>query len=499
MNICRINSTQQSGVILIDILVALALGAAFVASVALASSSARSMFETAREREYALDVYEAHKEEFDGMLPHDSRSVTVASNVLNAPDGASTTSFISTTTIEAAAHWYGNDMVETVISILGDSYHMRRAGPIVFNAVRAYPFGVGEEVAGTPLCTVDFARSDLVGSYKYQHPDPNAPVASIVPISLPIDPLVPLMDIEVRNGIAYIASDSAAASDPDLIIVDISNTNDPTLISTINTGPGIASIVLAGDRIFAAAASTAAQLHIIRFESLDMPILEKKYQLTLPYATATPPFASTVFYDDGLIYLGTEKWIGNEFIVIDVSSSTAPIELGGLEIGAKILDIAVREGIAYTAAAGQDQMITVDIQNPQSPIVINKFSPSGWERQEGKSVLTFEESLVFGRTSGGFNIKADHELFTGNAFVDTDPDSSVDIAGGVYGIIADRRSIYAAGRAAGKELVAVDHSLAATSSHSFALPAPSQAMTCDRDRIYILASGAPVIYQVTFK
>lgn len=495
MSICHNNSTEQSGVILIDILVALALGAAFVASVAHASHSARDMFETAREREYALDVYEAHKEEFVGMMPHDLRSVTISPDILNI---SSTTAFQSTT-IEAVARWYGNDMVETVISILGDSYHMRRAGPIVFNAVRAYPFGAGEEVLGTPLCTVDFAHFDLVGSYKYQHPDLHAPVASIVPVSLPIDPLVPLMDIEVRNGIAYIASDSAVASDPDLIVVDISNTNDPTLVSTINTGPGIASVALVGKHIFAAAASTAAQLHIIRFESLDIPILEKKYQLTLPYATATPPFASSIYYDDGLIYLGTEKWIGNEFVIIDVASSTAPIELGGLEIGAKVLDIAVREGAAYIAAAGQNQMIGVDIQNPQNPIAINKFSPSGWERQEGKSVLTFEENLVFGRTSGGFNIKADHELFMGSAFADVDPDLSVDIAGGVYGIIADRRNVYAASRGAGKELAVFDRSFTASSSYSFALPAPAQAMTCDGDRLYILASGAPVIYQVTFK
>ena len=255
--------------------------------------------------------------------------------------------------------------------------------------------------------------------------------------------------------------------------------------------PIFASIALAGDRVFAAASSAAAQLHIVRFVDLATPVLERKYQLPLPYATATPGFASSIVYDDGLVYLGTEKWVGDEFSIIDIASSTAPVWESGLEMGSKVMDIYVADGMAHVATAGDRQLITVDVSDPSHPDIIDELVPTGWERQEGKVALRFEEEAIFGRTSGGFNIKSDHELFAGAA--------SIDVPGGIYGIVADRFNIFAASRTAGKELIVFDRSLAATSTRPFGLPAMPQAMTCDGDRLYVLAAGAPIIYQITFR
>ncbi|MEN9913034.1 MAG: hypothetical protein RLY66_442 [Candidatus Parcubacteria bacterium] len=485
-------SNKKSGLILVDILLALALGTVFVASIAQASSSARDMFETAREREYALNLYEEHKSEFEDMMPHESRSISISPSI----------SF-GTTTIDALARWFGNNRIETDISLEVDSPYMNRVGPIVFNAVRAYPFESMEEIRGTPLCTVNFSSTNPVGSYGFQHPALKPFVASIVPITLPIDPLLPLTDIEVRNGVAYISTDSSVAGDSDLLTADIRDHDNPTVISSINTGPGIASIALVKDKIFAAAASTAAQLHVIRFNSLATPILEYKYQVPLPYATATPPVASSIFYNNGLIYLGTEKWIGEEFSIIDVAGSTTPHRIGGLEIGSKVTDIFVRQGNAYLATAGREQLISVDISEPSTPLITGEFELSGWERQEGKSATSFEDSIFLGRTSGGFNIKNDHELFAGLVPSIEHPtpslNMSVDVVGGIYGIIVDRFHLYAISRAVGKELQVFNYSMSATSSTAFPLPSTPRAMTCDRNRIYILASTAPIIYEVTFK
>ncbi len=488
------NSQTKSGLILIDILVALALGTVFVAVIASASSSARDMFETARERSYALELYEAHKGEFEGMMPYESRSIDIL---------PATATFIGmrfgTTTISATARWYGNERIQTDISIAVDSRHSDRSGPIVFNVVRTYPFDSLSEVIGAPLCSVDFSSRDIVGSYGFQHSVVRPLFASVIPISLPIDSLLPLTDLEVRNGIAYISADSAAAGDPDLIVADIEDVDGVSVVSSINTGPGIASIVLANDRVFAAAASTAAQLHVIRFDGLGSPSIEQKYSLPLPYATATPPMASSIFFKNGRVYLGTEKWVGEEFSIVDVVSSSSARKIGGLEIGSKVTDVYVDQKNAYITTAGYAQMMIVDITDSGNPVITHEFSPSGWERQEGKLVSAFEDSIIFGRTSGGFNVKNDHEIFAWASSTTTSQSASLDMPGGIYGAIADRPHIFVISRAIDKEIQVFDRSLSATSSVVFSLPVAPRSMTCDGDAFYILASTAPVIYKVTFK
>jgi hypothetical protein len=342
--------------------------------------------------------------------------------------------------------------------------------------------------AGTPLCSIDFSDKDIV--------------VSITPIMLPINPLLPLTDLQVRNGIAYVSDDSSTASDPDLFIIDFKDKNNPKVLSSINTGPGIAAFAIAGMRIYAAAASVAAQLHIIRMDSLSSLALESKYKLSPPYATATEPIASAIFFDKDKIYLGTEKWDGDEFSIIDVSNPLVPIKISSLETGSKINDIFVRDGFAYVAASDEKQLRIVDISQPAMPMLTDSFSPSGWLRQEGKRVSSFEGALDFGRTSGGYNIITDHEAFewaSSSALLSINGTyNSVDIPGGVYGIVTDRSHIYLATRQVNKEFQIFDRSLSITTALAYSLPVAPQALTCDGDHLYILAATAPVIYEISF-
>ena len=125
---------------------------------------------------------------------------------------------------------------------------------------------------------------------------------------------------------------------------------------------------------------------------------------------------------------------------------------------------------AYIAAAGEGQMRMVDVSDPSQPRIVSSFSPSGWTRQEGRTLNTFEGTLYFGRTSGGFDITTDHELFT---WPDASQNplpmaSSTNIPGGVYGIIPDRKQTFIFTR-------------------SGSLPFQPQSATCDGRRMYILS------------
>jgi hypothetical protein len=265
---------------------------------------------------------------------------------------------------------------------------------------------------------------------------------------------------------------------------------------------------LAGDYIFAAADSTAAQLHVIRLDGLASMTLVKKYKLPLPEASTTPPVGSSIFYDNGTVYLGTTKWDGQEFSSVDVSSPENPVKVGGFETGSKVNSIFVHNGVAYVADADQYQLRALDVSAPTSPRLLYSFSPSGWERQTGEKTSSFEDSLQFGRDSGGYDIPTDYESFSwppisslpaaGNGFPTSSTPLSLDVPGGVYGIVVDRHHVYIADRTAGKEFGVLDRSLASSTASYYQLPTVPQTITCDEDRLYVLSHTAPVIYEVSF-
>lgn len=469
--------------ILIDIMMAIALSLVFISILTQSNIGVRQIFENAKTRQGLLDMFEAG---------------------------------VGTTTVRL----FGNDRIETITAVRDPSDSTDSSSSVLyFSAVRASSSDNVGRTDGTSLCSVDFTNQQIVGSYGYiQAIDQN--VASdygtmgnnrlndiaVKPIVLPIDPLLPLTDIEVRNDIAYVSADSAVSSDPDLFVFDIEDVNHPSLLASINTGPGLASIALSGNRIYAAAASTAAQLHIIRFDMPNAPILEKKFKLPLPYATATSPFGSAIladFSNDDLIYLGTEKWDGPELSAIDVSDPLNPRTIGDYEAGSMINDISTRDRSLYAAASDEKQLHLIDKTDPTNLSLVDYFGPSGWARQTGKTVSIFENLLSFGRTAGGFNMVGDHELFLWPSITSSVPTisalpfRSIDSPGGVYGIVADRRYLYLATRAAGHEFAVADHDLNIVSDYS--LPIAPQTITCDGNRLYILAHSAPAIYEITFQ
>lgn len=490
---CRKYCNIKQGIILADVLVALALAVLLVMSVTQLSGSAREIYDSSTERNRLMNVYEAHANTFDELMPYESRNIT-----LDQDDGEY--DMYATTTISANARWYGNDRIETQVTV------STKKDSVTFVRIRLYPLGTIDDVIGTPICSVDFAQKDIVGSYGYKSSHsiaPNQLHASIIPISLPIDPTVPLTDVIIRNGIAYISTDSSRQSDPDILIFDIHDTSDTQLLAGLNTGPGISAITLAGNHVFAAVTSRTAQLQDLVINDLAHISIESSYKLPLPYASATPPLASSIFFDKNRVYLGTEKWDGDEFSIINVSDPAHPVRLSGLEIGSKINSIYVRNDTAYVADSNEQQLRVIHAADPALPQLVYGFNPSGWQRQEGKSISYFEDYVDFSRTSGGFNIKTDAELFSWGTSTSLlygfPPTKSLDVPGGIYGIVRDRSYVYAISRQLGSELQMFDYSLSTSTSKVISLPVTPQALTCDNDSIYVLGANNPVLYKILFK
>lgn len=288
-------------------------------------------------------------------------------------------------------------------------------------------------------------------------------------------------DIEVRNGIAYITADSSSTSLPDVYIVDYSDPEAPFLISSLNTGPGLSALDVAGPYLYLANLGTTNQLQVIDIHDRAQPQIITRYQLPLPQASSTAPRATAIFYSRNRVYLGTEKWEGSEFAVIDILNPANPVYLGGFETNTLINSIYVRGHLAYVAASDSGQMRVLDVSNPGSIIELSQFSPSGWETQQGKILSYFEGSLSLGRTTGGFNIVMNHELFVFST--SSDLVHSRDIPGGVYGITARPPRFYLATHSPGQEFQVWTDDL---TQKIFDLPLgfKPQAMSCDHKDVY---------------
>ena len=108
--------------------------------------------------------------------------------------------------------------------------------------------------------------------------------------------------------------------------------------------------------------------------------------------------------------------------------------------------------------------------------------------------------MSLGRTSGGYDIKTDPELFAFSSTSSTTLSSflSMNEPGGIYGILADKRYEYVITRRVDNELEILDKNLSFLTANYVHLPIIPQAVTCDGKKIYILGKNAPVIYEITW-
>jgi hypothetical protein len=449
------------GIILIDMLLALSLGLIFIIAIMDVTAYSRSIFYKAKNKNANLDTYE------NSVILGNSDFVTRA---------------------------YGNYREEMLFS----------SSSLMFDSIYSGSQSAADKVDQHALCSVDFSDDSVVGSYQWMKNQSDSTTTYDLTVNirtylLSLNPAIPLTDLEVRDNMAYISSDSNSATDPDIYVFRLENNKDATLISSLNTGPGIGGFVVAGNYIYAVAPSTAGQLHVIKQNSTRGLSLVDRYRLPLPYATATPALGSSIAYEEGKVFLGTEKWAGEEFSMIDVSNPLVPERSSGIETGGKISDIFVNEGRVYISGVDQQQLRIVDIHDPSNVVVETSFSPLGWQRQEGKISSIFEGRLDFGRTAGGYNVLGDHEAFTiatSNPFIAANF-KTMDMPGGVYGIISDRLHEFIITRQAGKEFQIFDHTMSSSSSVQFSLPTSPQTMTCYGNKIYILSHTYPAIYAVT--
>lgn len=238
-------------------------------------------------------------------------------------------------------------------------------------------------------------------------------------------------DIESRNEKIYLTANSSKTSDNDFFIINKIN-NEFSIVSGIDTGPGVNALEIAGHYAYLANASSQSQLQIVDIIDRENPIIISSLKLPKINASTTLPFANSILYSDETIFLGTTKWMGAELQIIDVSDKNNPSIISSIETNTLVNDIVVYNERLYIGTSDNEQIQIFDIKDLFNPVLIENFSPSGSNVQEVRSIEYHEGDMYFGRTTGGFNSISNHELFYSN---ESRIINSIDIPGGVYGLL----------------------------------------------------------------
>lgn len=321
--------------------------------------------------------------------------------------------------------------------------------------------------------------------------------------------------VTARNGFIYETVNSSTQSSLDFFIIDATNPAMPKLVSFLNTGPGLASLAVAGHYAYVANESSLSQLQVIDIEDRTRPVIAATLKLPLPQASTTLPHAASIFYKDDLIFLGTVKWSGDEFNIIDVTNPRSPVYLGGFDTDTLVNAIYATSSYAYVADADADQMRVLDVSDPTHIALVSGFSPAGSAVLEGKTfaVADMAEStntmLYFGRAGGGFNNPNYYKLFAFDLSHDpsaVNPIHTIDIPGGVYGIVVSSGYVFLASGNGGSCNVGGDtggciqiwRSDLSAMLYSLSLPAVPVSLSCDHDRLYVGLSSRQGFAVVTF-
>ncbi|MEK7464750.1 MAG: hypothetical protein AAB617_03155 [Patescibacteria group bacterium] len=200
-------------------------------------------------------------------------------------------------------------------------------------------------------------------------------------------------DLDVINKIVYMSSKASSAAKPDFFIVNATNGQSPSIASSLNTGPGLNAVDVAGNYAYVANDDTKNQLQIISVSNISNPVL-----VTSSTFSGSEGGIS-IFYKGNKIYFGMEQNASREFYVIDVSAPSAPVVLGSYEIGADVNSIFVSGDTAYLATAiDSKELLVLDVSNPAAITESGFYDISGGAN--GLTAYPVDTKLYFGRASG---------------------------------------------------------------------------------------------------
>lgn len=223
-----------------------------------------------------------------------------------------------------------------------------------------------------------------------------------------------ISDVDAYKNKLYLAiGKTTDKTDPTFYIFDISDPFAPLMLNRIDNASstiyGINKIVAAGWHVYAAG-SGFKQLQVIDVASSTSKIVAD-------YKITGGGDGSSVFYENGYLYLGLRK-SGSipEFYIFDVKDPTNIILKSNFLVGAGINDIYVKNGYAFLAhpanlaesqESAREQLTVLDVSDSTHPRRVSGFYNNGNLGGNGKSLYLVGDYLYLGRTTSHISGLAD--------------------------------------------------------------------------------------------
>ena len=240
------------------------------------------------------------------------------------------------------------------------------------------------------------------------------------------------LDIRVRDTFAYVATGNS------LRVIDVSNQVSPRVISEVVTGNQITKIALSDSIAFVAGPGDFVQAinisdpwhpsprgsyrpitggrhadflgvrgHVVYFIDGDFTILfmidasnpdtlrnEQRHVGFFGFATA-----GTVC--DSLLLLCIQGGgVSPEVLICSVATPDSPYYLSFAAVSPSVTRSIVAEGQAAYVASSTGEVVTIDISNPSSPLVVERSMPLPSELIGGRAIAKSGPNLVVAQSSG---------------------------------------------------------------------------------------------------
>ena len=234
----------------------------------------------------------------------------------------------------------------------------------------------------------------------------------------------PIQALAVASStLAATVTNAMNATDPTVFIFDISSSTNPIIEGSLDnattTKVGFASLALNGSLLYGASAygpnfdscktgPACSQLQILSIADPAHPSVITNFQLSTTTLTRAVGMGGqsagkSIFYQNGLVYLGLQKVnnpMGQEFNIINVQNPHVPIWLGGYSVKRTLNQIIISNGEAYLATDDpNNELLTLTVQNSSKPSLQGSYNaPGNTAFGFGEALSLSGKGLVFGRS-----------------------------------------------------------------------------------------------------
>ncbi len=225
----------------------------------------------------------------------------------------------------------------------------------------------------------------------------NGPLTEYTSIQLDVPERNAFSAVAAQGHYLYVATNSSSTTDPDIHVVDIANIRAPVLVSSLQTGPGLNSIQVAGSTAYVGNTSSLTQVQAVDITNSTRPQL--KWSFGVPGAnSSTSPITKSLYYYAGYIVLGVEKTVLPELYIIDIHTS-APKVIDSMEMGTSINALAALRNNVFLLSPADLEIQVYDISTGKF-VARGSYDAEG-HLGNGKRIDVFNNELYFGRTVGG--------------------------------------------------------------------------------------------------